>query len=102
MSFSHIEAEPKKVRDEIKEINESIKQLVIQMQLLNMTFERMLKPKQKREYKPIEIKILEKIIPNSDYENYIKRYQERLLKSKRNLCKKCLKKNLGLEEKINK
>ena len=45
MSFPHIKAELKKVRDKIKEINESIKQLVIQTQLLNMTFERMLKPK---------------------------------------------------------
>ena len=81
MSFSHIEAEPKKVRDEIKEINESIKQLVIQMQLLNMTFERMLKPKQKGEYTPIEIKLTKKIISNSDDEKYIKRYHEKLSKT---------------------
>ena len=51
------------------------------MQLLNIAFERMLKPKQNREYKPIEIKLPEKIIPNSDDEKYIKRYQEKLLKA---------------------
>ena len=73
MSFPQTEVELKKVKDKTREINESIKQLVRQMQLLNVTFEGMLKPKQKKEYKPIEIKLLEKIIPNSDDENYIKR-----------------------------
>jgi len=47
MSFPQIEIELENVKDEIWEINESIKQLVIQMQLLNITFEGMLKPKQK-------------------------------------------------------
>ena len=51
------------------------------MQLMNMTFEGILKPKQKREYKPIGIKLPEKLNPNSDDERYVKRYQERLLKS---------------------
>ena len=73
MSFPRTEIELKKVKDKTREINESIKQLVRQMQLLNVTFEGMFKPKQKKEYKPIEIKLLEKIIPNSDDENYIKR-----------------------------
>ena len=41
----------------------------------------MLKPKQKRERTPIEIKLPEKISPNSDDEKYIKRYQEKLLKA---------------------
>ena len=48
------------------------------MQLVNITFEGMLKPKQKRERTPIEIKLPEKISPNSDDEKYIKRYQEKL------------------------
>jgi len=99
MSFSHIEAELKKVRDKIKEINESIKQLVIQMQLLNMTFERMLKPKQKREYKPIEIKLLGKTIPNSDDENYIKRYQQRLLKDQEESLQKMFEEKLRIRGK---
>ena len=41
----------------------------------------MLKPKQKREHTPIEIKLMKNIIPNSDDEKYIKRCQEKLLKA---------------------
>jgi len=41
----------------------------------------MLKPKQKGEYTPIEIKLTKKIISNSDDEKYIKRCQEKLLKA---------------------
>ena len=39
MSFPQIETKLKKVKDEIREINESIKQLVVQMQLISRTFE---------------------------------------------------------------
>ena len=81
MSFPQIETKLKKVKDEIREINESIKQLVIKMQLPNITFEGMLKSKQKGEYKPIEIKFFEKLIPNSDDEKDIKIYQEKLFKA---------------------
>ena len=81
MSFPQIETELRNVKNEIREINETIKELVIQMQLMNITFEGILKPKQKKEYKPIDIKLLEKITPRSDNERYIKRYQEKLLKS---------------------
>ena len=77
MSFPQIETKLKKVKDEIREINESIKQLVVQMQLISRTFEWMLKPKRKREYTPIEIRLPEKIISNSDDEKYIKRYKEK-------------------------
>ena len=48
---------------------------------MNITFEGIIKPKQKKEYRPLEIKLPEKIIPRSDDERYIKRYQEKLLKS---------------------
>ena len=81
MSFPQIETELRNVKNEIREINETIKELVIQMQLMNITFEGILKPKQKSEYKPLEIKLPEKIIPGSDDDRYIKRYQEKLLKS---------------------
>jgi len=77
MSFPWIEAELKEVKGEIREINESIKQLVVQMQLISRTFEWMLKSKRKREYTPIEIRLPEKIISNSDDEKYIKRYKEK-------------------------
>ena len=64
------------MKEEIREINNPIRQLVMQMQLINLAFERMLKPKQKREYTPIEIKLSDKINPNSDYAKYIERYQK--------------------------
>ena len=64
------------------------------MQSLNMTFEGMLKPKQKREYRPIEIKLPKKIISNCDDENYIKSYQEKLIKAQEELLQK------AIEEKI--
>jgi len=41
------------------------------MQLINLTFEGMLKPKQKREYTPIEIKLPNKVNPNSDVLNIL-------------------------------
>ena len=50
MSFLQIETELKRLKDEIYEINESIKELVIQMKLINITFEGTLKPKQRREF----------------------------------------------------
>ena len=50
------------------------------MQLINLTFEGMLKSKQKREYTPIEIKLPDKVIPNSDDYKYIERYQNNILK----------------------
>jgi len=40
----------------------------------------MLKPKQKREYIPIEIELPDKINPNSDVAKYIERYQNNILK----------------------
>ena len=80
MSFLQIETELKRLKDEIYEINESIKELVIQMKLINITFEGTLRPKQKKEFIPLEVKFLEKINPNSEDEKYIKRYQEKLLK----------------------
>jgi len=42
------------------------------MKLININFESMLKPKQKREYTPLEIQFPEKITPKSDDEKYIK------------------------------
>jgi len=48
MIFSQIEAELKRLKEEIHEINESIKQLVMQKKLTNITFEGTLKPKQKK------------------------------------------------------
>ena len=80
MSFSQIDAKLEEVKTEIKEINKIIKQLVIQMQLMNLNFERILKPQQKKEHKPLEIKFSEKITPKSDDEKYIRRCQERFLK----------------------
>ena len=53
MSFPQIIAELRNAKNEIREINETIKQLVIQMQLMNITFEGILKPKQKKEHKPL-------------------------------------------------
>ena len=85
MSFPQIEIELKKLKEEIHEINESIKQLVIQMKLIYVTFEGTLKPKQRREITPLEIKFPEKINPNSDDDKYIKRYQERVLKAEKEL-----------------
>ena len=55
MSFPQIETELKKLKEEIHEINESIKQLVIQMKLIYITFEGTLKPKQRKEFTPLEI-----------------------------------------------
>ena len=45
MSFPQIETELKKLKEEIHEINESIKQIVIQMKLMYITVEGTLKPK---------------------------------------------------------
>jgi len=45
MSFSQIKAELKTLKGEIHKINEYIKQLVIQMKLINITFEVTLKTK---------------------------------------------------------
>ena len=42
------------------------------MQLLNITFEDILKPKPKREYMPIEIKLPEKITPKVMMKNILK------------------------------
>jgi len=53
---------------------------LIPVQLVNITFEGVSMPKQKKEHKPLEIKLPEKITPKSDDERYIRRYQERLLK----------------------
>ena len=57
MGFPQIEAELRNVKNEIREINETIQQLVIQMQFMNITFEGILKPEQKKEYKPLDIKL---------------------------------------------
>ena len=99
MSFSQIEIELKEVKEEIKEIHQSIKQLIIQMKLVNMTFKGTLKSRQKREYTPFEIKILEKITPRSDDEKYIKRYQARLLKAEEESQQKILDKQKQLKGK---
>ena len=40
----------------------------------------MLKPKQKREYMPIEIKLSDKVTPNNDDAKYIERYQNKVIK----------------------
>jgi len=85
MSFPQIETELKKLKEEIHEINESIKQIVIQMKLMYVTFEGTLKPKQRKEFTPIQIKFPEKINPNSDDDKYIKRYQERILNEEEEL-----------------
>ena len=55
------------------------------MKLIYIIFEGTSKPKQRREFTPLEIKFPEKIDPNSDDEKYIKRYQERLLKAEQEL-----------------
>jgi len=90
MSFPQLENELKAVKEEIREINNSIKQLIMQMQLINLTFEGMLKPKQNREYTSIEIKLPDKVNPNSDDAKYIERYQNNILKNKKKLFKKLL------------
>ena len=100
MSFPQIETELKKIKEEIHEINESIKQIVMQMKLMYITFEGTLKPKQRKEFTPLEIKFPEKINPNSDDEKYIKTYQERLLEAEEELYYLNQKKNKGdLKEK---
>ena len=48
MNFLQLENKLKAMKEEFREINNPIKQLVIQMQLINLTFEGMLKRKQKR------------------------------------------------------
>ena len=60
------------------------------MQLINLTFEGMLKPKQKREYTPIEIKLLDKVNPNSDDAKYIERYQNNILKEQEETIQKTI------------
>lgn len=50
----------------------------------------MLKPKQKREYTLIEIKIPDKITPNSDDEKFIERYQQNLIKTQEELLQKTI------------
>ena len=99
MSFSHIETELEKLKEEIHEINEFIKQLVIQMKLMNITFEGTLRPKQKKEFTPLEIKFHEKINPNSDDEKHIKRYQARLLKVEEELLLRSNEEQKRLKEK---
>ena len=90
MSFPKLESELQAVKQEISEINNSIKQLVLQIQLINLTFESMLKPKQKREYTPIEIKIPEKITPNSDDTKYIERYQHNVIREQAETIQKAI------------
>ena len=51
------------------------------MKLIYITFEGTLKPKQRREFAPLEIKFLERRNATSDDEKYIKGYQARLLKT---------------------
>ena len=74
-----------KIEEETREIIESMKQLVIQMKLIHITFEGILKPKQRKEITPLEIKFPKKINPNSEEEKYIKTQQERLLKAEEEL-----------------
>ena len=99
MSFLQLKTEVKKLKEEISEINESMKQLVIQVKLIYITFEGTLKPKQRREITPLEIKFSEKINPNSDDEKYIKIYQERLLKAEEELLLKSKGEQKGPKEK---
>ena len=63
MSFPQIETKLKNLKEEIHEISESIKQLVIQMKLIYITFEGTLKPKQRREFTTLEIKFSKKSTP---------------------------------------
>ena len=60
------------------------------MQLLNITFEGMLKPKQKGKYTLIEIKLPEKITPHSNDKKYIKSYQEKFLKAQEESLQKAI------------
>ena len=78
------------MKEEIREINNAIKQLVMQMQLINLTFEGMLKPKQKREYAPIKIKLPDKVNPNSDDAKYIEWYQNDILKEQEEVIQKTI------------
>ena len=90
MSFPQLENELKAVKEKIREINKSIKQLGMQLQLINLTFEGMLKPKPKREYTPIEIKLPNKVNPNSDDAKYIERYQNNILKEQEEVIQKTI------------
>ena len=60
------------------------------MQLINLTFEGILKPKQKKEYTPIEIKLPDKVNPNSDDAKYIERYQNNILKEQEEAIQKTI------------
>jgi len=62
----------------------------MQMQLINLIFEGMLKPKQKREHTPIEIKLPDKVNPNSDDTKYIERYQNNILKEQEEAIQKTI------------
>ena len=59
----------------------------------------MLKPKPKREYKPIDIKLPEKLIPNSDDEKYLKGYQQKLLKAQEDVPQNTIEEQRRLKEK---
>ena len=66
MTFPEIENQLRSVKQEIQEINKSIKALVIQMQLIISTFEGTLKPTQKKEFVPLEIKLSTRAILGND------------------------------------
>ena len=59
----------------------------------------MLKPKPKREYKPIDIKLPEKLIPNNDDEKYLKAYQQKLLKAQEDVPQNTIEEQRRLKEK---
>ena len=50
----------------------------------------MLKPKQKREYTPIEIKLLDKVTLKSGDAKYIERYQNNILKEQEETIQKTI------------
>ena len=69
------------------------------MQLINLTFEGMLKPKQKREFTPIEIKLSDKVTPNSDDSKYIERCQNNILKEQEEAIQKIIEERLLIKAK---
>ena len=80
MSFRDIEKQLRSIKQEIQEINQSIKGLVTCTQLIISTFEGTLKPRQRKEYIPLEIKLPTRAILGIDDENYLKRFHDKLLK----------------------
>jgi len=74
MSFSEIDNQLSNITQEIQEINQSIKGLVIQIQLITSSLEETLKSRQRKEYIPLETTSPTTVISGSNDEKHLKRY----------------------------